>query len=195
MYRLILDSSTKLMWIGLVKENKLIDKYTRVAKKDHAKYMVDAIDNLLKENNLTIDNVVQIIVGAGPGSYTGLRVAGMVSKMLAYTKQIDLYEVSSIYLLSSGYQGQVAGLIDARRSQYFVGIYNDQDTVFEDGLLLYDDIMKLSDIKDSEIVILNEDTYKIEVSKVVSKMSLVKDIHAFIPNYLRKTEAERNLWF
>ena len=37
MYRLILDSSTKLMWIGLTKDNKLIANYTRVARKDHAK--------------------------------------------------------------------------------------------------------------------------------------------------------------
>ena len=97
MYRLILDSSTKLMWIGLAKDNKLIANYTRVARKDHAKYMVDAIDNLLKVNDVTIDDIKEIVVSSGPGSYTGLRVAGMVAKMLAYTKNIPLYEISSIY--------------------------------------------------------------------------------------------------
>ena len=49
---------------------------------------------LLKRNNLTIDDVEEIIVGHGPGSYTGLRVSVMVSKMLAYTKGIKLSSVS-----------------------------------------------------------------------------------------------------
>ena len=193
MYRLILDSSTKLMWIGLTKDNKIVANYTRVARKDHAKYMVDAIDNLLKVNDVTIDDIKEIVVSSGPGSYTGLRVAGMVAKMLAYTKNIPLYEISSIYFLSSGYDKKVAGLIDARRNQYFFGIYEDTKTVFEDKLMLYDDIINLPEIKNSKIVILNEDNYLIDVDKVFKKMSLVKDVHSFVPNYLRKTEAERNL--
>ena len=195
MYRLILDSSTKLMWIGLAKDNKLIANYTRVARKDHAKYLVDAIDNLLKVNDVTIDDIKEIVVSSGPGSYTGLRVAGMVAKMLAYTKNIPLYEISSIYFLSSGYDKKVAGLIDARRNQYFFGIYENTKTVFEDTLMLYDDIINLPEIKNSQIVILNEDNYLIDITKVFKKMSLVKDVHSFVPKYLRKTEAERNLWF
>lgn len=192
MYRLILDSSTKLMWIGLTKDENLIDHYERVARKDHAKYMVDAIDNLLKKNNVTIDNIKEIIVGSGPGSYTGLRVAGMVAKMLAYTKQIPLYEISSIYFLSSGYQKKVAGLIDARRNQYFAGIYNNLETIYEDSLMLHDDIMALDEIKDAEVVILDENSFKINVGKVINKKTLVSDVHSFVPRYLRKTEAERN---
>ena len=194
MYRLILDSSTKLMWIGLVKEDELIDQYIRVAKRDHAKYMVDAIDQLLKKNQITIKKVDQFIVGAGPGSYTGLRVSGMVAKMLAYTTNKPLYKISSIFLLMSGYEGLTAGLIDARRDQYFTELYDGEKTILEDKLLLFQAIQDDIIFKDAKIIILNEDNYIINVKKVINKMVKVDDIHGFVPNYLRETEAERNLW-
>lgn len=193
MYRLVLDSSTKLMWIGITKGDNLIDFYTRVAKKDHAKYMVDAIDNLLKNNNLSTSQIKEIIVGSGPGSYTGLRVAGMVSKMLAYTLNIPLYEISSIYFLTSGYNEKITGLIDARRNQYFIGIYHNLETIKVDDILVYDDILQLKEVENTKVVIIDENTYKIDVNKIINKRTLVQDVHSFTPNYLRKTEAERNL--
>lgn len=193
MFRLILDSSTKLMWIGLVKNNELIDHYTRVAKRDHAKYMVDAINNLLAKNNVKVKDLSEIVVGSGPGSYTGLRVAGMTSKMLAYTLNIPLYEVSSIFFLTSGYKGKVLGMMDARRNQYFTGIYEGINTIKEDELMLYDDILNLEEYNNYKVIKIDENNYKIDVSKIIKKMQLVKDIHDYVPNYLRKTEAEMNL--
>ncbi len=193
MYRLVLDSSTKLMWIGLVKNETLVDFYARIAKKDHAKYMVDAIDNLLKKNKVEVKDLSEIIVGCGPGSYTGLRVAGMVSKMLAYTLEIPLYSVSSIYFLTSGYEGKVLGMIDARRNQYFTGIYDGTTTIKEDELMLYQDILQLKDVNQYKLLIINEENYKIDVNKIINKKILVDNINEYVPNYLRKTEAEMKL--
>jgi tRNA threonylcarbamoyladenosine biosynthesis protein TsaB len=192
-FRLVLDSSTKLMWIGLTKDDQLVDFYTRVAKRDHAKYMVDAIDNLLKKNNISIKEIKEIVVGSGPGSYTGLRVAGMVSKMLAYTLNIPLFQVSSIYFLTSGFNGKVLGMIDARRTQYFVGIYEGIKTIKEDSLMLHEDILKLDNYNQYQVVMINEDNYQIDVSKILKKKTKIKDIHKYVPNYLRKTEAEMKL--
>jgi tRNA threonylcarbamoyladenosine biosynthesis protein TsaB len=181
------------MWIGLVKNETLVDFYARIAKKDHAKYMVDAIDNLLKKNKVEVKDLSEIIVGCGPGSYTGLRVAGMVSKMLAYTLEIPLYSVSSIYFLTSGYKGKVLGMIDARRNQYFTGIYDGTTTIKEDELMLYQDILQLKDVNQYKLLIINEENYKIDVNKIINKKILVDNINEYVPNYLRKTEAEMKL--
>lgn len=193
MFRLILDSSTKLMWIGLTRDDKLIDYYTRVAKKDHAKYMVDAIDNLLAKNKVSIKDIKEIVVGRGPGSYTGLRVAGMTSKMLAYTLKIPLYEVSSIFFLTSGYKGKVLGMIDARRNQYFTGIYEGIKTIKEDKLMLHSDILELEEYNNYKVINIDENNYQIDVSKIIKKKTLVENVNDYVPNYLRKTEAEMNL--
>src|SRR5690554_2578576 len=113
MKKLFLDSSTNLLYVAVSEENELLDFTIRLSRNDHSKHVVDRIDLLLKRNNLTIDDIDEIIVGHGPGSYTGLRVSVMVSKMLAYTKNIKLSSVSSLYFLSSGYKGKKAPMIDA----------------------------------------------------------------------------------
>lgn len=193
MYHLIFDSSTKLMWIGLAKDKKLIDHYKRIAARDHSKYIVDAIDKLLAKNNVKLENIDEIIVGSGPGSYTGLRVSVMVAKMFAYTKKIPLKEVSSILFLTSGYNMKVCGMIDARRNQYFTGIYNNGETIYSDKLILEPEGIELSKKYNAEVVKITPETYKIDVSVIIDNSKIVKDVHSFIPNYLRKTEAERNL--
>ena len=192
MYRLIIDSSTKIMYVGLTQNLNLIDKKIRIAKRDHAKYLVDEIDQLLSKNNLKITDIKEIIVGNGPGSYTGLRVAGMVAKMLAYIKNIILKEVASPFFLTSGYEEKVTGLIDARRNQFFMGTYDNLTTVIPEQIGQLDDFYTNNDFLESRKVLIDENNYLIDAAKIILKATIVEDVHSYTPNYIRKTEAERN---
>lgn len=193
MYTLILDTSTKLMYIILVDDE--INEYkvfTRLTNKDHSRYIVDDIYNMLKENNLTPSNLSKIVVGRGPGSYTGLRVSGTVAKILSYTLNIKLYSVSSIYLLTSGYKGEVSGLINARRNNFFIGIYNDDKEILEDRLLSLDEIINIPNYQDYNQVFIDENTTNVNPIEALN-MIREEDNFTYVPNYLRKTEAEINL--
>jgi len=141
--RLLFDVSTHVMFVGYAKDDTLADFSIRIAKRDHAKYLVDRIEQLIKRNRLTIDDIDEIIIGIGPGSYTGLRIAVMVGKMLAYTKNIPLRTVSSLYFMTSGYEEKVAALIDARRGFVFSQVHDKGSILLEDG---YRDLGDLSQI-------------------------------------------------
>ncbi|MFA7589064.1 MAG: tRNA (adenosine(37)-N6)-threonylcarbamoyltransferase complex dimerization subunit type 1 TsaB, partial [Acholeplasmataceae bacterium] len=82
---LMFDVSSNVMFIGYSKNKELVDYSIRIAQKDHAKYLVDRISQVLQRNKIKLTDLDEIIVGIGPGSYTGLRVAIMVAKMLGYT--------------------------------------------------------------------------------------------------------------
>lgn len=193
MYTLILDTSTKLMYIILVDdETNEYKVFTRLTNKDHSRYIVDDIYNMLKENNLTPSNLSKIVVGRGPGSYTGLRVSGTVAKILSYTLNIKLYSVSSIYLLTSGYKGEVSGLINARRNNFFIGIYNDDKEILEDRLLSLDEIINIPNYQDYNQVFIDENTTNVNPIEALN-MIREEDNFTYVPNYLRKTEAEINL--
>lgn len=193
MYTLILDTSTKLMYIILVDdETNEYKVFTRLTNKDHSRYIVNDIYNMLKENNLTPSNLSKIIVGRGPGSYTGLRVSGTVAKILSYTLNIKLYSVSSIYLLTSGYKGEVSGLINARRNNFFIGIYNDDKEILEDRLLSLDEIINIPNYQDYNQVFIDENTTNVNPIEALN-MIREEDNFTYVPNYLRKTEAEINL--
>ena len=188
MKTLIIDTATNLMYIALVDDN-LTKTKTRLVRRDISKYLVNDIKELLDENETNISKIDKIIVGKGPGSYTGLRVAGVVAKTLAYAKSIDLYEVSSLFLLTSGYD-KVIAMIDARNNFVFGGVYNNGSVIVKDGHFIKSDLLQKR--TDEEIVLINEESFRIDANKVINTAIRVENIHEYVPNYVNKTEAERN---
>jgi len=186
MKTLIMDTSTNYLVVGLINNNKE-DIVTRIGKNDNAAYLVNKIDELLKRNNLTIDNIDEIIVGVGPGSYTGVRVSVVVAKTLAYSKNINLKQISSIALLTSGYNDMVYGAIDARRNHFFAGKYLEGKQIVKDSYMTTEVLDQVTNV-----IILNENTIKLNLNKISENSKLVEDVFSLEPNYLRKTEAETN---
>jgi tRNA threonylcarbamoyladenosine biosynthesis protein TsaB len=193
MRTLFFDVSTNVMYVGLAKDDILVDYSIRFATKDHAKYLVDRIDQVLKRNKLRFDQIDELIIGYGPGSYTGIRIAVVVGKMLAYAKAVKLRTVSSLFFMTSGYEGRVAALIDARRGYVFSAVYENGETILED------DYRKLSDLKEdsmyvkAQTVFIDDRSFLVNPKRLREKSVEVTDVHGLVPNYLRKTEAENNV--
>lgn len=192
MRTLFFDVSTNIMYVGLAKGNQLVDFSIRIASRDHAKYLVDRIDQLLKRNKITLDRIDEIIIGYGPGSYTGIRIAVVVGKMLAYTKHIELRTVSSLFFMTSGFDGRVAALIDARRGHVFSAIYENGQTILEDGYRKLSDLQQNVDYRNAQTVFIDDRSFMVDPKRIRDKSEKVNDIHALVPNYLRITEAENN---
>lgn len=192
MKRLMFDVSTNVMYVAYAKDHILVDFSIRIAQRDHAKYLVDRIDQVLRRNKLTLDDLDDIIIGVGPGSYTGLRIAVMVAKMLAYTKNITLRTVSSLFFMTSGYEGKVIAAMDARRGYVFSAIYENGKVILEDGYRKLSDIYEYPEAKGGQMVFINDRTYEVCPKCIFEKSEIVENIHDLVPNYLRVTEAERN---
>ena len=183
MKELIIDTATNLLYVGLINDGKH-DYITRKGHNDNAAFIVNYVDQILKRNNLTLTDINNIIVGIGPGSYTGLRASLAVAKMFAYTKAIPLKTISSLLLLSSGYKNEVTVAIDARRKHYFAATYNNGLTVNTDAYVKGDNL--------GEFLLLNDETINVDLNIVSTKARVETDIFNLVPNYLRITEAERN---
>ena len=190
MYTLILDSATKILYISLIKDNKvLFEKYLE-GFNDHAKNIVYLVDEALKENKISVDDLGKIVVGIGPGSYTGVRMAVTVAKMLSSFKEIPLYEISTLKLMASGKKGIILSMIDARRNSSFAAIIDTKKDkyVLTEGLYEND---KLLDMDYEEVS--KEDCFIVDPIYVINNSTIVENVDLLTPNYLRDTEAERNL--
>lgn len=188
MYSLIIDTSTKYLYLCLIKDNKIIKEIKEESNRNHAPNSVLLIEQILKENNINISILDEVIVGIGPGSYTGLRISLTIAKMICSFMDIPLKTISTLYLMSSGYDGLVVPLIDARRGNFFCAAYND-DVVLEDKLRAKEEI----ETNISNFTYIEEDMFSVNINKVLKQAKLVEQVDSLVPNYLRLTEAEYNL--
>lgn len=190
MKRLIFDVSTNVMFVGYVIDEMLVDFSIRIAQRDHAKYLVDRIDQVLKRNRQSMDSLDEIIIGVGPGSYTGIRIAVMVGKMLAYAKAVRLRTVSSLFFMTSGYEGKVAAMIDARRGYVFSAVYENGKTLLEEGYRKVADLSLNPIYQTAQTVFIDDRSYEVNPKRIIDESVLVTNIHDLEPNYMRITEAE-----
>lgn len=191
MNSLIIDTSTKYLYIALVKDDVVLSEKIFEGSKNHAGNSVYQIDLLLKEFNLKTSDLDNVYCGYGPGSYTGVRISVTIAKMLASFLDVNLYKVSSLFLAGSGYDNKnVAVMFDARRGNSFCGCYG--ENFIEDKLRGNEEFLSKVNSYD-DLIVVNESNFKVNPLKVIENATKVDDVEAFVPSYLRITEAEYNL--
>ena len=88
----------------------------------HAKVLLDLIDQLLASVPIHISDLEGLVFGAGPGSFTGLRVACAIAKGLAFAHQMPLYPVSGLSAIAHEAKVQdrpVLAMMDARMREVY----------------------------------------------------------------------------
>lgn len=190
MYTLILDSATKTLYVALLKDNTVLKEIYLEGRNDHAKNIVLKVEEILNENNIKAFDLDDIIVGIGPGSYTGVRMAVTVCKMLSVFGNKNLYSISTLKLMASGYEGKVLTRIDARRGNSFGMILdtNNDEYIINEGMYPTDELLD----KEYDFDV-TEDNIRVNPIYCLNHKEKVDEPHLLVPNYLRDTEAERNL--
>lgn len=194
--RLVIDSASKFLYVALFEDLECLGKYYAKGNNDHSVKLMSEIERIFLSNNLKVKDLDEIILGIGPGSYTGLRIGVVVAKMFAWNDNISVKTVSSLAMFasSSSFEGLILAEIDARRGNSFLGLYRKSG----ETLLLEDEeqLTNLENYKETikeAYQIVSEGEPNMQVILNSDILTLVNDIHGLNPNYLRITEAERNL--
>src|SRR5690554_7473460 len=91
---LVLDTASKYLYFSFLEDEKIIYEQFLEGKNNHSENLLKELEIGLNKLNLTFKDFSEVIVGIGPGSYTGLRVSVTVAKMLAWTLNKKLYAIS-----------------------------------------------------------------------------------------------------
>lgn len=194
---LLIDTSTTYLYVNFYDEtnNKTLFSKSMVTHNNHSENLIPTIEEGLKECNLELKDFDCVVSGYGPGSYTGLRVGCVVSKMLAFTLHQKLKSISSLLFIGSGYlneDGMYAISSVAKKNYKYLAIIevkNGKIEYIHNDSFVSDEVYNKEISKYKNIKIINEDNYKIS-SEVINKLSSdVKDIHNFVPNYLREANS------
>ena len=132
---LAIDTSTRVLGVGLASEETIIGEYVTSIKRNHSTRVLPAIEYLLKDVGYTLEDIDKIVVAEGPGSYTGLRIGVTIGKTLAWTLKIPISGVSSLKAMAASgryFTGYLSPLMDARRGNVFTGLYRYRDEQLEE---------------------------------------------------------------
>ena len=134
MYQLLLDSSNIFLSVGLAKDGKVFDKISYEAWQRQSEMMVTEVDNILKRNNIDKSELDGVVVGIGPGSYTGVRIGVTIAKTIAYALHIKLYAKSSLSLLKRREIPTIC-VFNARSGRSYFAVYEGEKQLEKDSVL------------------------------------------------------------
>ncbi len=136
---LCIETGTDVCSAALSLNGKLIALRESDEGHDHARNIALFVDEMLRENELTPEDLDAVAIGRGPGSYTGLRIGTAFAKGLCYGLDIPLVAVDSLESLARiAVEDHQVGIIecdawedtllcpmiDARRMEVFCALYD-----------------------------------------------------------------------
>ena len=195
---------------------ELIDEKTIKSDKFvHGEKLHLIINDLIKKNNYSFDDIDGVGICSGPGSFTGLRIGVSTAKGIAYSLNKPLLAVDSIQIMIENFTDFKPNnssiyfpMIDARRDEVYTAGYNDKrgkifqlnavvvDENFITSLANYQNIYFLGDgskkfhqKKFKNVTILEND---LNYSNGMSKLTYdkfnknhIEDTAYFVPYYLK----------
>lgn len=93
---LAMDTSTRLGSVAVAKDGEVLGRARLRQQGTHASHIVLQVSEALDEAGVDRHEIQAVIVGAGPGSFTGVRVAGATAKGLAHVWGCPLWAFSSL---------------------------------------------------------------------------------------------------
>ena len=206
------DTSSKALTLAILEDETLLAQMTLNIKKNHSSTLMPAIDFLMNSLDMKPTVLDRIAVAQGPGSYTGLRMAVATAKTLAHTLKIELVGVSSLLaLVPEQVEGLVIPVMDARRNNVYAGFYQSGQSVRPEAHLPLAEVLEIAGVADQPVTFVGETAVfaeQIEAAlpgvsvqptlpdaAVIGRLGLdlpAQSIHDFVPNYLKRVEAEEN---
>lgn len=112
---------------ALTEDGRLVAEYRTDHLKTHSQTLMPMLDDLCRMTQLDPATLDAIVVSAGPGSFTGLRIGASTAKGMGFALQIPLVPVPTLDAMAwqlCGETGTICPMMDARRGQVYAGLYS-----------------------------------------------------------------------
>jgi tRNA threonylcarbamoyladenosine biosynthesis protein TsaB len=134
---LAIDSSTRAAYVAVEVDGRLAAAETVTARANASSALLPAVDRAVRAAGLAPAEVAAVVVGGGPGSFTGLRIAAATAKGIVRALGVPLYAYSGLLAAAAAHReggGAVCALFDARNREVFAGCWRFGDAGVEEVL-------------------------------------------------------------
>lgn len=124
---LAIDTSSPACSVALLSGNEVVSR-EELKPREHTRLLMPMLRAVLEETGVEIVDLDAIVLGNGPGSFIGMRIAASVAQGLAHGAGIDIVPVSSLAavaaeVFANGDALEVAVAQDAHMSEVYLGAY------------------------------------------------------------------------
>lgn len=123
---LALETATQVTSVAVLRDGEVVAELHQPEARIHSERLLPAIDRVLAEAGIGVDEIEAFALSIGPGTFTGLRIGLATVKGLALGDPRPVAPVSTLAGLAAGAAegGEpVAALLDARRGEVYAGVY------------------------------------------------------------------------
>lgn len=191
MKTLCMDTSHRFLVLALVEDNQVVASHMEEAWKKQSETIFVELIKLMEQAKWDVNEIDEVVITKGPGSYTGIRIAMSIAKVLCTRKHIKLYTVSTLQLYAGLKDTYV--MLDARSNRAYFGNYKN-GFMIEECIKTLDEIKLLNDkemIGDTDLIELEKKSIDF-VANFVSLREhyhLEENVHSVIPEYLKDESA------
>ena len=130
MITLCMDTSHTWLVIGLIKDDQVIGKVQEKCWKKQSEELFPRLTALMNDCHLQPEDIDQIVISKGPGSYTGVRIAMTVAKVFCAMADKPIYTVSTLLLYAGKKNCRV--VTDARGKRVYTCLFFDGKALEEE---------------------------------------------------------------
>ncbi|GAA2941385.1 tRNA (adenosine(37)-N6)-threonylcarbamoyltransferase complex dimerization subunit type 1 TsaB [Kitasatospora cinereorecta] len=139
MLLLAVDTATPAVTVALHDGASVVAETGQVDARRHGELLLPAVDRVLAEAGVALDAVTGVVVGTGPGPYTGLRVGLVTAATFGSVLSVPVHGLCTLDGLAyaarqGGLEGPFAVATDARRKEVYWARYEEGRTTGEPGV-------------------------------------------------------------
>ena len=155
-----ITTTTKLAGISLHRNNRMLGEIRIEVSKTHSTTILDQIDSLFTWTGEKLEDVENVLVSIGPGSFTGVRIAISVVKGMFYGRNVNFYQVNELdalayqafYSLDSNFLSQNSGSEENSKIEIYSMIDSGKEKIYCAAYEAEASEEKLRQVEDYEVI-------------------------------------------
>lgn len=196
MKTLCMDSAHKHLVIALIEDGQIKAAFEKECWKRQSETLFPELMNCFQKAGWSVDDVNEVVISDGPGSYTGVRIAMSVAKVLCTSKNIPLSCISTLQLYA-GLSEHTYVLLDARSKRAYFAHYHLGKAIGDEIVTTLDDITHRISAEPYRVVgdvdLLHQEKKSVSLAEnfcdLLPYARKIDNIHSLTPRYLKDNDA------
>ncbi len=186
MYTLYIDTHYDKIVIVIYQNTEIKIQKEIDSHNNHSVILMPLLIETIKEAQINLNELNQIIVINGPGSFTGVRIGVTIAKTLAFTLKIPIKVMSSLLIKALSFDHEKVWIGEREKNGIFIGKFDKENDLIEEYQYL-----KNKEITNNSLVFYED--IEINYEKIIKYAQKLKEInpHLVNPLYVKKIEVQK----